>query len=44
LINRFSAAAQRYETTLKMLEGRRKMMAAKTPEWLAAGNAGSGSR
>jgi len=29
---------------LKMLETRRKTMAAKTPEWLAAGNGGSGSR
>jgi len=29
LINRFSAAAQRYELTLKMLEARRKATAAK---------------
>jgi len=40
LINRFSAAAQRYETTLKTLEGRRQAMSAKTPDWLATGNAG----
>jgi len=29
LINRFSAAAQRYETTLKSMEARRKSMAAR---------------
>ena len=30
LIDRFSAAAQRYETTLKMMEVRRKAMAARS--------------
>jgi hypothetical protein len=44
LINRFSAAAQRYEVTLKSLEARRLAAAGKTPEWLAPEHASAGSR
>jgi hypothetical protein len=40
MINRFSAASQRYEMTLKALEARRKTMAEKTPDWLAPESAG----
>ena len=43
LINRFSAAAQRYETTLKTLEARRQRMVATTPDRLRAGNEGAQS-
>jgi hypothetical protein len=44
MINRFSAASQRYELTLKMLEARRKAMAAKTPDLVSAGNADGDGR
>jgi hypothetical protein len=43
LINRFSSAAQRYETTLKTLEARRQRMVATTPDRLRAGNEGAQS-